>query len=191
MSTARHLRRSIAAAATASITVLALTACSPSITDILQVSTASSVEGIQDDLWEYRDDIVADPGTTIIALGYFADARQGIPPEYNGDRKLLLDISDAIDGPALTLLTSGGATTGGGWTYDQQSAAVCFTLTFPKTRDRIVTTPATCGDSPQLERFDRIYELDELDVRREVTAVDYPAPICQCYSGSTCNCPGG
>lgn len=190
MSLARHLRRSIAAAAVA-VAVLALSACVPSITDMLERSTATSIERTQDGLWYHRDEIVANPEQTIIDLGYIADARQGVPPEYNRDRTLLLDLSDGEVGPSLTLLTSGGAETGGGWTYDQQSAAVCFTLTFPSTRDRIVTTPATCPDIPQLEHFDRVYSLDELDVRREVTVADYPAPVCQCYSGSPCDCPGG
>ena len=191
MNPARLVRRGIAAAATVAVTALVLTACGPSSTDILQRSTASSVEGIQDDLWQYRDDIVADPETTIIALGYFADARQGVPTDYNRDRKLLLDLSDASDGPVLTLLATGGAETGGGWTYDQQSSAVCFTLKLPKTGDRILTTPATCPDFPQLEYFDRVYSLDELDVRREVTVADHPTPVFQCYSGSDCDCPGG
>lgn len=191
MHIARRLRRGIALAATAAVTAIALTACVPSITDLLQRSAASSVERMQDDLWHYRDEIVADPEAAIIALGYITDAREGVPPEYNRDRTLLLDMSDANSGPALTLLTSGGAETGGGWTYDQQSAAVCFTLTFPLTRDRIVTTPVPCPDIPQLEHFDRVYSLDELDVRREVTVADYPAPVCQCYSGSPCDCPGG
>ncbi|WP_314650766.1 hypothetical protein [uncultured Microbacterium sp.] len=191
MSTARRVRRSMVAAATAAVAVLTLTSCGPSITDLVERSTASSVEDMQDDLWEYRDDIVADPETTVVALGRFIDFRQGVPPGYTRGGTLLLDVSDASDGPALTLLTSGGASTGGGWTYDQQTAAVCFTLTFPTTRDRIVTTPAMCPDLPQLENFDRIYSLEELDVRREVTIADYPAPICQCHSGSECDCPGG
>ncbi|MFK3835987.1 hypothetical protein [Microbacterium sp. NPDC087868] len=191
MSIARPLRRSIAVAAAVALSVIALTACVPSITDILQRSTASSVEQIQDDLWPYRADIVTDPEQAIVALGFIADARHGVPLEDNRGGTLLLNISDGEDGPALTLLASGGAQTGGGWTYDQQSAAVCVTLTFPQTRDRIVTTPARCPDIPQLEHFDRVYSLDDLDVRREVTDADYPAPVCQCYSGSPCDCPGG
>ncbi|MFJ4253704.1 hypothetical protein [Microbacterium sp. NPDC090003] len=191
MHIARRLRRGITAAVSVAATAILLTACVPSITDILQRSTASSVEQMQDELWPYRDEIVADPEQAIIDLGYILDARQGVPPKYNRGGTLLLDMSDAGNGPALTLLTTGGAETGGGWTYDQQSAAVCFTLTFPLTRDRIVATPAACPDIPQLEHFDRVYSLDDLDVRGEVTVADYPAPVCQCYSGSPCDCPGG
>lgn len=170
-----------------------LVGCAPSIVDMVRSSVADSVERAQDDLWPYRADLATDPEATIAELGIFTDSRDGAPAPADGfyAQYELIDLTTTSDESRITMLSAGGATTGGGWTYDQRDAATCYTLIFPVTGDRIDTEAADCGDIPRLAEYDEVIDFDELDVRREVTAADHPAPICQCSSGGVCDCPGG
>lgn len=189
--TTRPLLRVGVATTVAVTAILALTGCAPSLTDRVKSSAADAVEHAQDDLWEYRDGFVSDPEETLAQLAYITDTRNGLPDPDQYGQYTLMGMDTGADGTSLTLLASGGASNGGGWWYEQRTAAVCFTLTFPASEDSILTAPAECVDIPQLDLYDEILPLDALDVRREVTSADYPAPICQCYSGSECDCPGG
>jgi len=68
---------------------------------------------------------------------------------------------------------------------------VCFTLTFPRGEELIETGPADCPNIPVLDGIEDIVPLGELDVRLTTTRADYTDSVCQCYSGSECDCPGG
>ena len=186
-------RRAAAALVAVPLLTLALAACGPSIIDQTRASVADSVERAQDDLWPYRADLATDPETTIAELGIFTDARNGAPAPADGfyAQYELINLTTTSDESRITMLSAGGATTGGGWTYDQRDAATCYTLIFPVAGDRIDTEAADCGDIPRLAKYDEVIDFDELDVRREVTVADHPAPICQCTSGGSCDCPGG
>jgi hypothetical protein len=185
--------RAAAALAAVPLLVLSLAGCAQSIDSSVRSSVAESVERAQDDLWSYRADLAADPEATIAGLGIFTDSRGGAPAPADGfyAQYELIDLTTNDDGSRITMLSAGGATTGGGWTYDHRDAATCFTLFFPVAGDRIDTEAADCGDIPRLATYDEVIDFDELDVRREVTDDDHPAPICQCHSGGSCDCPGG
>lgn len=173
------------------VATVGLVGCAASINDMVNGSLEESVERAQDDLWEYREQILTDPETTIAELGLVSDYRDGIFEPDGSASYTLFDLQETGEGTALTLLAGGGAQTGGGWTYEQRTAAVCFTLTFAADRNSISTSPATCPDVPRPDRYDSIVPLDELNPRLLVTNEDYPLPICQCHSGGGCDCPGG
>lgn len=183
--------RVVVATAVFAFASMSLVGCAPSIDGMVNGSLEEAVERAQDVLWEHRERIVADPEPTIAGLGFVSDYRAGVFDPDGSASYTLFDLQETGEGTALTLLAGGGAQTGGGWTYDQRTAAVCFTLTFAADRNSISTSPATCPDIPRPERYDSIVPLDELNPRLLVTNEDYPPPICQCYSGSPCDCPGG
>lgn len=180
--------RAVAASASVACAALVLTGCGPSIDVLVDRSLESSVEDAQDELWPFRDRIAADPEATLADLYFVSDFRDG---EGEAASITLLDLADSPVGPTLTLIGSGGAQTGGGLWYDQADAAVCFGLTFPRDEKTIRTTAAECPDVAPVDGYDSVVSLDDLSPRLVVTEADYPRPICQCSSGSPCDCPGG
>ncbi len=167
-----------------------LVGCAPSIENLVRVSLADSIEDAQDSMWEHRGKIVTDSEATIAELSLASDLRDGTD-ELDGNPLKLLDLDKRGDGTTLTLLALGGAQTGGGWWYEQRQGAVCFTLTFPRGEEIVETGPADCPDIPELDGIEDVVPLEELDVRITATKADYPDSVCQCYSGSECDCPGG
>ena len=187
-SVAFMITRAVAVLAVLAGSIVVLTGCSASIDDIVDRSLERSVEDAQDSFWPYRDKIASDPESTLADLDFVADFRSG---ESEGASILLLGVADSSDGPTLTLLGTGGAQTGGGWWYDQADAAVCFALSFPTDEKMILTSRAECPPGAPVDEYDSVVPLDDLNPRLVVTAADYPPSICQCYSGSVCDCPGG
>ena len=173
------------------LSAASLTGCAPSIDDMVNGSLEEAVERAQDDLWDYRAQIITDPEVAIAELGFVSDYRQRIDNPEGSASYTLFDLEETGEGTALTLLAGGGAQTGGGWWYDQRTAAVCFTLTFAPDAKSISTSPATCPDPPRPERYDSVVPLEELNPRTVVTEEDHPPPVCQCSSGGDCDCPGG
>lgn len=167
-----------------------LVGCAPSIENLVRVSLADSIEDAQDSMWEHRGRIVTDPEATIAELSPASDLRDGTD-ELDGNPIKLLDLDSTGDSTTLTLLAFGGAQTGGGWWYQQRQGAVCFTLTLPRGEEVIEAGPADCPNIPELDGIEDIVPLEELDVRITVTKAGYPDSVCQCYSGSECDCPGG
>lgn len=171
----------------------------------LKDALARSVDGAQDTFWPYRADIVSDPEAAIARIGFVSDVR----PAYAdpavvpaGGLYKLLGLATSDDGTTLILATSAGVETGGGLFYDQRSAAVCFELRFPAGERKIHTLSSDCTDGAghgladvadviDYSRYGEPEPIDGLDVRRTVTAEDYPSLPCQCASGGTCDCPGG
>lgn len=198
--------RSLAAAG---VSVLGLVAagCStvsftPSLDDELHARLAHMVESAQDDLWWYRDALAADPEATLPQIDFVSDAR----PSYDdpalvpgGGTYTLLGVSSSPEGTSLTLATSAGASSGGGWFYQSRSAAVCFTLHLPLDDAAIQTSASDCTDGrghglsdvADYARHGEPVSLDVLDVRRTVTEEDYRPLPCRCSSGGDCDCPGG
>lgn len=188
----------VRAVAVRSVAVLAalvalpgLSGCAPSIGDRVNSSLEESVEAAQDSLWEYRDRLASDPEATIPELSFVQDAREGVWDLEVSRTYTLFALDTTADDATLTLLATGGVETGGGWWYEQRDAAVCFDLTFPRDHESIETTPAACPDVPMLDGFDEVVPLEDLSPRLVVTEEDHPAPVCQCHSGSDCDCPGG
>lgn len=189
----RHRRSAVpgALAIVAVVAVSSLTGCSPSIEAQVDGSLEDAIERAQDSLWEYRDRIADDPETAIPELSFVSDYRDGVDESEGNASYTLLGLDAGDDRATLTLLASGSAVTGGGWWYTQRDAAVCVDLVFSTSEKSIVTEPATCPDIPQLAEYDEVVALGDLHPRLVVTQADYPPPVCQCYSGSTCDCPGG
>jgi hypothetical protein len=185
-----HLRRRSLAAVAIVAGAAILIGCAPNIENLVRNSLAGSIEDAQDSMWEHRGKIVTDPATTIAELSLASDLRDGTD-ELDGNPVKLLALNSTDEGTTLTLLASGGAQTGGGWWYTQREAAVCFTLTFPRGEELIETGPADCPNIPVLDGIEDIVPLGELDVRLTTTRADYADSVCQCYSGSECDCPGG
>lgn len=182
------ITRAAAVLAVLAGSVVALTGCSVSLDDLVHRSLEQSIKDAQDSLWPYRDQIASHPEETLADLDIVSDVRSG-----SGESAsiMLLGLTDSADGPALTLLGTGGAETGGGWWYHQANAAVCFTLSFPTDEKTILTSGAECPSTAPVDEYDSVVALEDLSPRLVVTAADYPPPICQCYSGSRCDCPGG
>ncbi|MEZ3155516.1 hypothetical protein AB1K56_01175 [Microbacterium sp. BWR-S6Y] len=171
----------------------------------LEDSLARMVEGAQDSLWPYRADIVSDPEAAVARVGSVSDVRPAyVDPAFvpAGGTYKLLGVTTSAEGTSLILATSGGSETGGGLFYDYRSAAVCFELRFPAGERRIDTLASDCTDGQghgladvaeviDYTRHGEPRSIDGLDVRRTVTAEDYPTMPCQCSSGGTCDCPGG
>lgn len=167
---------------------LALTGCTPNLDDRVNTSLEHSIEDAQDTLWEFRDRIASNPEETFADLYFVSDLRDG-----EGDLSpiRLLDLIESSDGPTLTLLGTGDSQTSAGMWSSQADGAVCFNLTFPRKEKVIRTTPAECPVTAPVEGYDSVIPLEELSPRLVVTQDDYPPPVCQCYSGSPCDCPGG
>lgn len=177
----------------------------PSPETELQDALAGSVNRAQDTFWPYRVGIVSDPETAITRIGFLSDVRPAyVDPSFvpAGGSYKLLGLSASADGTSLILATSAGVETGGGLFYDQRSAAVCFELRFPAGERKIHTLASDCTDGAghgladvadviDYARYGEPQSIDGLDVRRTVTAEDYPSLPCQCASGGTCDCPGG
>lgn len=182
--------------------LLGITACAPSVDTLVERSLADSVENAQDDLWSYREQVIADPDAAIASIDFVSDARPIYDdPTYDmGDAQYVLLATSSSPGEAtLTLVAFGGAETGGGLWYEQESAVVCFDLRFSADDDSLHTEPSDCTDGqgngvddiPGFDEHGEPIALDRLEVRRTVTPADHPPPICQCHSGSECDCPGG
>ncbi|GGD64761.1 hypothetical protein [Microbacterium murale] len=175
----------------------------PSLDDRLKGSLASMIESAQDDLWQFRGALATDPEGTLPGISFVSDARPayGDPAFAVGEGAYtLLGVASSPDAATLTLATSAGASTGGGWFYESRNATVCFTLRFPTTESAIHTGPADCSDGQghRLSDVENFFErhgdpipFEELDVRATVTEADFQPLHCQCYSGSECDCPGG
>lgn len=156
---------------------------------MVRATLVDGVERAQDALWEYRGQIVRDPEAAIAGLDFIGDARTGT--DGGAHQYALLDVDSAAGNTTLTLVVHGGAATGGGWSYEQSEAVTCVDFVFPEAADEIRVEPAECADLPEASRHDDIVPFGDLQVREVVTAADYPPPICQCHSGSDCDCPGG
>lgn len=187
------------AMATAGCSGVSLTS---SLEDELRTGLAHMVESAQEDLWRYRDSLAADPEAALLQIDFVSDAR----PSYDdpafvpgGGTYVILGVSSSPEGASLTLATSAGASSGGGWFAQSRSAAVCFTLQFPVEDQSIHTDTSDCTDGQghglsdvtEYERHGDPISLDDLDVRRTVTEDDFQPLPCQCSSGGDCNCPGG
>lgn len=190
--------RCLAAVALASAATLTLAGCGyiDSIDDTLKSNLSDMVAGAQDAVWDLRAELAVDPESALPAVHGMSDARAAAadPTTPRGTWEIL-EVSQSDHGATLTLVTSAGAETGGGWMYQSKAAYTCFSLTV--TVDEIVTAPADCEETISLTLFDRsdddmtFMPLDEVAFRPHVDSTDHPAPICQCYSGSPCECPGG
>lgn len=179
----------LAAGAVLAVIVGALAGCAPNIGTLMRGSLADNVEDAQDVLWEYRDQIVRDPETTIAELDMFGDARDG---SGEGHRLYTLLALEHADGDlTLTLAVQGGAQTGGGLWYQQSTAVTCVDFVFPGSAAEIRAEEGACGDAVDAVSYDEVVPFSELQVRESVTVADYPPPICQCHSGGDCDCPGG
>lgn len=196
--------RCLTAVALASAATLTLAGCGyihsidyiESIDDTLKSNLSDMVAGAQDAVWDLRAELAVDPEAALPAVEGMSDARSAAedPTTPRGIWEVL-EVSQSDHGATLTLVTSAGAVTGGGWMYQSKQAYTCFSLTV--TDDEIVTAPAGCEETISLTLFDRsdddmtFMPLDEVSFRPHVDSTDHPEPICQCYSGSPCECPGG
>lgn len=174
----------------------------PSLDDELRAGLAHMVESAQDDLWSYRDSLATAPEATLAEIDFVSDARPSyLDPTFvpDGGVYTVLGVSSSPDGSTLTLATSAGAESGGGFFYQSRSAAVCFALRFPVGERAIHTDTSDCTDGhghglrdlADYARHGDPIPLDDFDVRRTVTEVDFAPLPCQCSSGGSCDCPGG
>jgi hypothetical protein len=184
-----HLAGRVAAAFVLALTIGVTTGCAPSIDTLVRDSLADAVEGGQDVLWEYRDQIVSDPEAAIAGLDFIGDARVGADDGNHSYTLLALDESE--DSVTLTLAVDGGAETGGGLWYQQSNAVTCIDLVFPTAAAEIRVEGAACGDDADVAGYEQVVPFGDLQVREVVTVADYPPPVCQCHSGGDCDCPGG
>lgn len=171
------------------VTMGAIAGCAPNIESMLRGSLADNVEDAQDTLWDYREQIVFDPEAAIAELDFIGDAR--LAPDADGRQYTLTALDDAADEVTLTLVLTGGATTGGGLFYQHVEGVTCADFVFPRGAEEIRVEDAACAEAPKVDGGPLVIPFSELQVRETVTVADYPPPICQCYSGSECDCPGG
>lgn len=186
----------LAAVAVVSMSTLSLAGCISvdSLDDALNTSMSHMVAEAQDVVWDRRDGLAADPEAALPTVWGMTDARQ-VPTDPGAPHGSwqVLDVVRSDQESTLTLVTSAGAATGGGWMYQSKQAYTCFSLTVAV--DAIETEPAECDESIPMALFNdsdmTFMPLDQVAFRPHVDSTDHPAPICQCYSGSPCDCPGG
>ena len=171
------------------VAVGTLAGCAQTIQTLVRDSLAESVEDAQDDLWEYREQIVSDPEAAVAGLDFMADARVGADDGHHV--YTLLAIQETDEAVTLTLAVDGWAATGGGLWYQESNAVTCVDFVFPESAAEIRGEGVACGDLPDADSYDDVVPFSELRVRESVTVADYPPPICQCHSGGDCDCPGG
>lgn len=167
----------------------------------LHGALAHMVEEAQEDLWQFREPLLADAEGTIPQIWFVSDARPFFDDPSSvmgGGTYTLVDAVTTAEGVTLTLATSAGVESGGGWFYSQRSGAVCFDLQFPASEAALHAEESDCtnanGQGLELPIFTRHggpVPLGDLTVRRTVTAADFQPLPCQCHSGGSCECPGG
>src|SRR3546814_4473928 len=97
----------------------------PSLDEELHAGLAHMIESAQDDLWWYRDSLATDPEGTLPQIDSVSDARPSYEdPAFvpHGGVYTLVDVSSSPEGSTLTLATSAGAESGGGWRSEEHTS---------------------------------------------------------------------
>lgn len=169
--------------------------------DELNDALAYMVEEAQEDIWQFREPLLDDAEATIPRIWFISDARPYFDDpsiDIGAGTYTLVDSVATAEGVTLTLATSAGVETGGGWFYSQRSGAVCFDLQLPATEAALHVEESDCTNAngeglelPIFQRHGAPIPLSDLTVRRTVTDADSKPLPCQCHSGGSCDCPGG
>ncbi|MEI3849244.1 MULTISPECIES: hypothetical protein [unclassified Microbacterium] len=169
--------------------------------DELYDALAHMVEGAQEDLWEFREPLLADAEATIPQIWSISDARPYFDDpsiDIGAGTYTLVDSETTAEGVTLTLATSASVEAGAGWFYSQRSGAVCFDLQFPAAEAALHVEESDCTNAngqglelQLLKQHGAPIPLGDLTVRRTVTDADFTPLPCQCHSGGSCDCPGG
>ncbi|WP_156322448.1 hypothetical protein [Leucobacter musarum] len=168
---------------------------------------AQTITETQGAVWDHRDALAADVDGAVDAMlaggvSPITDARRvaaGTAIEVGSGEAALLGTDASPRNAVLTFTVVDAGKAGDYLTSTTRTEGLCFALRPPVDEAVIITEDAACPSSRGLPVADNsndgqtvdLVPLARLDVRTTVSASDFRPPPCQCYSGSSCECPGG